>query len=206
MARSRTKAGDLKEACVREALVVIGEVGIEKLSLRDLARRLGVSHQAPYKHFPSREHLIAAIVSHAYQDFAVYLENRPKTGDPHEDLKAMGIAYLCYARERPLHYELMFATNLPDADQHPEMVKDAQHAFNMLRDGIAALNTTMDKPHFPPTEMDAMFVWSTLHGLAQITRTTAMETLKLPAEMLENLMPFALQGIGHALANSGTEE
>ena len=50
---------DLKEACVVAAQEVIAERGVENLSLREVSRKLGVSHQAPYKHYPSRDHLLA---------------------------------------------------------------------------------------------------------------------------------------------------
>ena len=53
---------DLKEACIQAAREVIAEQGTEGLSLRDVARKLGVSHQAPYRHYPSRDHLLAAIM------------------------------------------------------------------------------------------------------------------------------------------------
>jgi AcrR family transcriptional regulator len=59
MATSSNRTGDLREACVKQALEIIAKGGIDSLSLRDVARRLGVSHQAPYKHFPSRDHILA---------------------------------------------------------------------------------------------------------------------------------------------------
>jgi len=52
MTSGKGKPGDLREACIREALAIIEVGGVESLSLREVARRLGVSHQAPYKHFP----------------------------------------------------------------------------------------------------------------------------------------------------------
>ena len=66
MAERSSKSGDLREACVKEALAIIAEGGIDSLSLRDVARRLGVSHQAPYKHFPSRDHILAEVVGRRF--------------------------------------------------------------------------------------------------------------------------------------------
>ena len=74
MAERSSKSGDLREAYVKEALAIIAEGGIDSLSLRDVARRLGVSHQAPYKHFPSRDHILAEVVGRAYAGFAAHLE------------------------------------------------------------------------------------------------------------------------------------
>ena len=56
----------MREACVEEALAIVGEAGLEALSLREVARRLHVSHQAPYKHFPSRDHILAEVVGRAF--------------------------------------------------------------------------------------------------------------------------------------------
>jgi len=58
MATGRQRPLDLKEACVRAAREVIAERGIEALSMRDVARKLGISHQAPYRHFEGRDHLL----------------------------------------------------------------------------------------------------------------------------------------------------
>jgi AcrR family transcriptional regulator len=112
MKQPRAKTRNLRESFVLEAMAIIGETGIEELSLREVARRLGVSHQAPYKHFPS-DHLLAEIVSRAFAAFAQHLDARRRSQNPHEDLAAMGRAYLDYAREHPLHYRLMFGTPLP---------------------------------------------------------------------------------------------
>jgi len=114
METSPAKTRNLREECAREALAIIEEGGLEALSLREVARRLGVSHQAPYKHFPSRDHLLAEIVSRAFTGFAHHLDSSVPGGNPREDLAAMGRAYLAYALEHPLHYRLMFGTPLPN--------------------------------------------------------------------------------------------
>ena len=71
-------------------MAIIAEQGLDGLSLRDVARRLGVSHQAPYKHFESRDHILAEIVSRAYADFASYLDKRTRGKDPYDDLGKLG--------------------------------------------------------------------------------------------------------------------
>ncbi len=196
MAKRKLKPEDLREACIEEALVIIGESGLEALSLREVARRLHVSHQAPYKHFLSRDHILAEVVSRAYQAFAVHLDSRPRSDDPREDLGNMGRAYLAYAQTHPLHYKLMFETQVPDPDQHPEMMRQAKHAFSLLKNAIALLP---NRPGGGPPELDALFVWSVMHGLASILRSHALRTLDLSAEMIESVVPFALHRISIAL-------
>ena len=127
---------DVKEACVGEALAIVASQGIEKLSLRDVSRRLGLSHQAPYRHFPSRDHLLAEIVARAYRAFAEVLTRARDEAEPGQALAAMGIAYLDHARREPLAYRLMFETPLPSAEAHPAMMTEARQAFDLLLDAL----------------------------------------------------------------------
>ncbi len=186
---------------MREALAIIEEAGVEALSLRDVARRLGVSHQAPYKHFPSRDHLLAEIVARAFAAFARHLDARPRSEDPHQDLAAMGRAYLRYATEHPLQYRLMFGTPLPDPDQHPEMMRSAQHAFSLLRGCLVRMEGGRERDGATgAADLDALFVWSTMHGLASILHSCALDRLELPQGVLAAAVPNALRRIGAALS------
>ena len=76
MTSSRVPALSLKEACVQAAREVIAEHGVESLSMRDVARKLNISHQAPYRHFESRDHLLAEIMRRCFADFAQHLDKR----------------------------------------------------------------------------------------------------------------------------------
>jgi AcrR family transcriptional regulator len=197
---TKTKTQNLREDCIKEGLRIVEERGIEALSLREVARRLGVSHQAPYKHFPSRDHILAEMVRQAYVSFAEFLEHRPICGDPPHDLGAMGQAYLEYALTHPLHYRLMFGTPLPDPAKHPEMLHDARHAFALLKDGIADVHAMTHGPGpLERTEYDALFIWSTLHGLAMILQSRVIDSLNLKPEVIENMPAATLERFGWML-------
>jgi AcrR family transcriptional regulator len=190
---------DLREACVKEALAIIANGGIDSLSLRDVARRLGVSHQAPYKHFPSRDHILAEVVGRAYASFATYLEKRSRSDDPYTDLGNLGRSYLDYARKHPLHYQLMFGTPLPNSAEHPEMMVKAEHAFATLRETIARL------PHYTSqgdVDLDALFAWSAVHGLASIMQTRATQKLGLRKATITEATAHTLGRIADALGGS----
>ncbi|MDP3381738.1 MAG: TetR/AcrR family transcriptional regulator, partial [Phenylobacterium sp.] len=133
--------GGVREASVREALAIIEQDGLEKLSLRDVARRLGVSHQAPYKYFPTRDHLLAEVIGRCFDDFGDQLE-AAATGeaDLETALMAMGARYLDYAAKRPSAYRLMFAFPLPSGETHPEMAARASKAFHALRGAVLRLH------------------------------------------------------------------
>ena len=194
------KPKDLREACVAEAMAIIATDGVESLSLRDVARRLGVSHQAPYKHFPSRDHILAEIVTRAYADFARHLDQHAKSDDPDLDMAQMGRAYLEYANGHPLEYRLMFGTPLPPAHDHPEMMREAKHAFGLLCDALRRRAT--DGQHIRSDDeivLDALFVWSGLHGLASITSSSAIASLGIADHLLQASSARLLQGFGQAL-------
>ena len=195
-----SRVADLREACIREALAIIETSGIEELSLREIARRLGVSHQAPYKHFTSRDHILAEIVRRAFEAFAQYLDERPRSGNARRDLEAMGRAYVTYAMAHPLQYRLMFGTPLPNPEQHPDMMHSAKHAFALLRDCIGQMiiqsGTTTNSDS---VELDALFVWSSLHGVASIMNTSTIDTLGLSNAVLEAAFQHVLRRIGAAL-------
>lgn len=192
---------NLREACLTEALAIIAGSGAEALSLRDVARRLGVSHQAPYKHFPSRDHLLAEIVRGTFTEFARHLDARPRGADPAQDLRALGEAYLGYALAHPLQYRLMFGTALPDPAQHSAMMQSAQHAFALLREALSRQFAAAGRTVEPGAlELDALFIWTSLHGLASALQTSAMATLALPPPVLAATLAHTLNRIGAAIA------
>lgn len=190
------KERHLAEACVAEAMAIIGDSGLEALSLREVARRLGVSHQAPYKHYPSRDHLIAELVRRAFLDFAEYLDARPVAGDAATDLAGMGAAYLQYASEHPLHYRLMFGTPLPDPADHPAMMDAARHAFTLLR---GCLHRMRPGAGTAAVDRDALFVWSCMHGTASIMQTPVIATLGLQPAVLDGAAAHNMRRIGDVL-------
>lgn len=201
MARAEAKtSADLREACLNEALAIISASGVEKLSLREVARRLGVSHQAPYRHFASRDHVLAEIVRRAYADFAAALRSPPKTASPAADTLAMGMAYVGFALAEPLKYRLMFGGTLPDPVAHPEMMHDAREAFNVLRAALIRLfEARGQQPDSDMIDREALFAWSSLHGMVSLMRSDAIDTLDLAPGARAAFVAHALQKVGRAL-------
>ena len=192
---------NLKEACVRAAREVIAERGVEQLSLRDVARRLAVSHQAPYKHFASRDHLLAEVIRRCFESFARYLDARPSNLDPHADLATLGKRYLQYASLHPLEYRLMFGTPWPDPAVHPDLVKDAVHAFDVLRDVLRRVHGT-GADRRAAVDLDAMFIWSNMHGLASLTQSQVVPYLNLAPKVSASVATHLMQMMGCALTNT----
>jgi AcrR family transcriptional regulator len=196
--RAKTQ-GELREACLVEAMGIIKERGIEELSLREVARRLGVSHQAPYRHFPSRDHILAEIVDRAFRRFDDHLAQGGITEDPQADLRRMGELYLDYAARFPLEYRLMFGAKLPRVEEHPQMMERGCGAFDQLRAVLARV--LGGEPGDPQVTAEAMFVWSTIHGLASILQTESMGKLGIDAAVQRMVSDHVLGRIDAALSN-----
>ena len=195
---------ELKEACVQAARDVIAEQGVEGLSMRDVARRLDISHQAPYRHFPSRDHLLAEIMRRCFEDFANFLDISAKNHSE-DALRGMGDAYMGYAAQKPLEYRLMFGTPWPEPAAHPDLVKHAVHAFDVLRQNLFKKHGHQRNAK-KQAELEAMFIWSALHGLATIEQSNVMQHLVLSKGVQAHSKDFMMFMIQSALASGKSEE
>jgi AcrR family transcriptional regulator len=204
------RPSDLKEACLQAAREVISEQGVEDLSMRDVSRKLHISHQAPYRHFASRDHLLAEIMRRCFVDFARHLDassqlaERSAIGPGTSPLAAMGMAYMAYAAAKPLEYRLMFGTPWPEPASHPELVKHAVHAFDILRNHLRQQHGTASA-QIERADLDALFIWSTLHGLASIMQANVLPHLALSERVMASAQTHVMQHMGLALAASGVE-
>lgn len=183
---------------MRAAHDFIAEQGVERLSLREVARRLGVSHQAPYKHYPSRDHLLAEVIRRCFRRFAAYLDDRGEHADPREDLGALGQRYLSFAAEHPLEYRLMFGAPWPAPAGQPGLVEDARHALNVLRAVLQRVHGA-GRAQRTRVDLDAMFIWSQMHGLASITQANVMDHLGLVPQASRQMVPHALHMLSLAM-------
>lgn len=193
---------DLKDACVTAAHAVIAEHGIEKLSLRDVARKLNVSHQAPYKHYASRDHLLAEVIRRCFVRFSDALNARVRSANPMEDMRALCLSYMDFALHNPLEYRLMFGTPWPEAAAQPEMLADARYSFDVLRGALKPLYEPLydnSERQLQAIDTAAMFVWSTLHGLASIMQSQAMCGLELHPKYQENAVEQVMDMVVSAL-------
>ncbi|GAA3013428.1 TetR/AcrR family transcriptional regulator [Streptomyces drozdowiczii] len=146
--------GDLRRAVLTAALDVIRTEGPAALSLRDLARRAGVSHAAPAHHFKDRTGLLTAIATEGYGLFADALAAAP-------DLRERGVAYVRFATTHPAHFQVMFQPDLYRADD-PDLLAAKDRATAELRAGVATLAPT-DAPR-----LTGIAAWSLAHGFATL--------------------------------------
>src|SRR5262245_65940652 len=109
--------GDLRQAVLQEAGEVLEKEGLDALSLRELARRAGVSHAAPYRHFPDRDALLAALAAEGFELLYRGLDKRPE-GD-------LGAGHVEFALAHPQRFRLIFGGHFPQAEESLERVKAA---------------------------------------------------------------------------------
>ena len=160
--------GDLRRALLDSALAIIEEQDVSTLSLRQVARRAGVSHTAPYRQFADKEELLAAVAEEGFQEFSRYLEQaRDAESTSLNQLQATGNAYVEYALRYPTHYRVMFGSYCHDADAFPSLTTTANQSFQILVEIIEAGQATEDiKPGEP--QLLALANWSLVHGLAML--------------------------------------
>ena len=150
--------GDLPAALSRGAGKIIEKEGLEALTLRTLARRTGVSHAAPYRHFRNRESLLAAL---AVEGFAT-LGRVQREAAATSGLRGMGEAYVRFALEHPQRFRLMFGGQLA-ITKHPQLREVATKVFEGLS---GALSDRV--PQAQGARDASIAAWALVHGLAQL--------------------------------------
>ncbi len=152
-----------------EAMRALEEEPGALLSMRELARRLGVSHQAPYHYFPDRDALLTALGDQAMADL-LEAQERAADGvaDPRERLIALGMAYVGFAADHPRAFELVFDARLcpPDAPS-PARAPLIRANEDLLARAVAGLAATGWRPG-ADAEATALALWGTAHGLASL--------------------------------------
>jgi AcrR family transcriptional regulator len=153
--------GDLPRALLEAALQAIAEVGPAAVSLRDLARRTGVSHAAPAHHFGDKAGLLTAVATDGFRQLAATLgQTYQATGSFLE----LGVAYVGFAVTHRAHFEVMFRPELYRTDD-PELVQAREQARALLYPPAAEAANSPDGRD----ELRAgVAAWSLVHGLATL--------------------------------------
>lgn len=158
--------GDLHKAVVETALELLEEGGVEAMSIRKVANKIGVSHQAPYRHFQSKEHVLAAVRAHGFLKLAEVARNtkhkHPRS--PRLQLEAAALAYVSHAVSSPALYQLMFGGTWTMQHLSEEHRDSAGEAFRSLASVVAG----SPPPHSNKTKQRTQILFATLHGIVTL--------------------------------------
>lgn len=160
--------GDLRSQLLSAAVDVARERGMEGLSLRECARRAGVSHAAPYRHFEDKNALLFALADQGFT-WLTAAGQRAMAGldDPRERLDAYGIAYVRFAVEHPIHFRLMFTRDLDNLPPKPALdgaLDATKDAFGLL---VGAAGAAWQRQG-DDAVLAGVAAWTIPHGLAML--------------------------------------
>ena len=154
--------GDLRAALIVAAREALETMPPDAVSLKSLAARLGVSQPAPYRHFGSRDALLAAVAADGFERFHTLLTEAAAGATGGQEFEACCLAYVAFGRANMSVYRLMFASRLLQTSEDQALKLAASAAFDMLVEGVT---------RYVPAERvlaTAIWVWSTLHGLVML--------------------------------------
>lgn len=185
--------GKLRGSLLRAAGQMLERQGVAGLSLRRAAGRAGVSHNAPYRHFPDRESLLAALAAEGFAALGHIMRQAASSAG----LRAMGEAYVRFALERPQRFRLMFGGSVPLA-QHEALREIATRVFEELAQALA--------PQIPgPAGRDASIAaWALVHGLSQLLLDERIASAALHGRDRAEMVHAVLGSIRFAAARPQT--
>jgi len=207
--------GDLKRALVAAALDIVRERDVASVSLREVARRAGVSPAAPYHHFRDKSLLLAEVAEEGYRllirHMRAALEKSPSAGGT-ERLENLGRAYVRFATEEPAHYRVMFSPELAGGEAEQRV-----HSAGMEALGVLTSQVEAQLPRASPEEVIVISVtlWAAVHGLASLLSDGVLSRkadLPLPAEevlvrgVLAQLARLAQEGPDSGISKRGRHQ
>jgi AcrR family transcriptional regulator len=190
MARWPYHHGHLRDALLQAALQTIAEVGPAAFTLREVARRAKVSHNAPYRHFPNKDALLAAVAAQGFRELTkAMLDVGPKQVKALDKLKHCGLAYVAFATRRPEHFTVMFDAPVRGS-MDPEYKRASEEAFNTL---VTYVKNCQDEGELQDgsTMERSLYAWSLVHGIAKLA-VAGRFPFRTRAEML-TFAQFAIE-------------
>lgn len=161
------QGSEVRERAIRAASDLLVERGLDGMSMRAVADRVGVSATALYHYFENKDALVAAVVESAFREFGRYLTEAAQAYPKGSValVQALGEAYVRFALERQAYYGVLFSPERPD----PRAIQDLPEGggYDLFRQ---ALVDAMEAGAIRRTNADllAMYLWAVVHGLVMI--------------------------------------
>ncbi len=190
--------GNLRQALIKAALILIEQKGPTGFTLSEAAKQAGVTPAAVYRHFKGREDLIAGAALEGYKifgDLMEYVSRKNSTGLL--AFERTGRAYLAFARKYPGHYIAMFESGI-SINSTPDLARAAQYSLGQLELAAEQITSHMPIDKRPPASMVAAHIWAMSHGVVELfARGSPGTQSPFPAEdLLESGIGIYLRGLG----------
>jgi AcrR family transcriptional regulator len=193
--------GHLRQALLQSSLQLIGERQDVSFTIRELANVAGVSHSAAYRHFKSKKEILVAIAIEGFQKLQQSMDASLVEAElrSYSTLRALGEAYVNFARTNPQFFRVMFHPEIKDVEDSPELKAVAPKTFETL---VHCISKNQQLGRFidgPPLEL-AMFAWSLVHGMSTLYMNNnfkgPLSTVLIdPQDYIQKLTQFTESGL-----------
>ena len=204
-AKAKYHHGDLRTALLDAALDVIGEIGPQGLTIREVARRAGVSHAAPYRHFTDKDELILAVVERGFALLQQTMQERKDAAprDAINQFAASGMAYVDFALNHPAYYRVMFSGDLLSSTGHVSLQHTSSEALqDMVADIARCQELGMVKKGDPVPQ--ALAILSTIHGFVSLVNDNRVQHLLDNPYSLDQIRDMVLASIFEGIGTGNT--
>lgn len=194
MATKTYHHGDLKNALIKAGVEILSKEGIDGLSLRKVAQHAGVSHNAPYSHFPDKQSLIAAISTEGFKRLYEQLDNvvASYSSDPKKQLHEAALAYVRFAMDHVDTFKIMFSDAIEKEKEYPAFVEISQKTFQRVVDIVQACQD-VGIVRSAPADIMAVAVWGQVHGIVSLVLDGQISHAILDHQTVEELVSFAVR-------------
>ncbi len=187
--------GDLRRALVRSARRLLREGGPEALTLRGVARAVGVSQAAPYRHFEDRQALVAAVAEEGFKDLKSAMRRGMEQAEGRSALRQVAVAYVTFAHAHPAEYRVMFGPVAADREDLSSLKATSRSVLDFVKTGIERLQEA-GLVGGGDAQVLAVVTWSMLHGLVMLSLDGQTKGVSLSLDQLvdtsTHLMMFGM--------------
>ena len=185
--------GDLKNAHIKAGVEILAKEGVSGLSLRKVAQHAGVSHSAPYAHFPDKQSLIAAISTEGFNQLYAELEAAvsPYSKNPKKQLIEGARAYVRFAEKHTDTFKIMFSDVLEKEKDYPSFVEISSKTFKLVVEVVQACQSAAILPA-APADLMAVSVWGQLHGIVSLALEGQVPHTILDRHNIQEIVSFAI--------------
>jgi AcrR family transcriptional regulator len=186
--------GDLKNALINAGVEILAKDGVDGLSLRKVAKRAGVSHSAPYSHFPDKQSLIAAISTEGFNQLYAELDTAVSShsGNPKQQLVEGTRTYVEFAMKHTDTFKIMFSGVLEKEKDYPAFVEISRKTFQLVVDIVRACQDAKVLDAGPP-ELLAVSLWGQVHGIVSLALEGQISRTVLSTHSIEEIVSFAVE-------------